>query len=626
MEYEDINLETKNDSKKSKKKIFVFLIFLLTLLIYLFFINNGKNDGIENELLNACKEYVRNNNIVSNREIYIDNSILNVDIGKCDKYSGVFVNGNIYTPYLKCDDYQSKIVDNGNYKLNGDEVVLLPVGIGYNDPGVFGHNYQRVGSIGKISGVYNIGYKVDNNIIYRKVVLIDNSDYYNDFPIIKLKGDSTMYLYKGTEYQEIGYDVEDKVDYFLYNSVIVNNNVDVNTVGEYDINYSVTNSRGYSNTATRRVIVLDAGVTEITYKLNTEDLTNEDVTVFIEVFGNVYSSMDIYSNNIVINSTTDNTCDVVVKENSTITVKAYNKDDTVVEKTIVIENIDKSRPKGSCVVDLYYDHFDFKVTDSDFENSYIYSVDNDSSSKSAGRNYSFKSTKRGNKYTVKIINKIGTENVITCSTNEKIYRKEYVMSNGKKCLEGFVCFNQGSYSSSKYIYRSSADAGGPISSRGCSLVSATIILSGYTRKGDGSAYDPYETFDMVKCGSSCGFAVNERMLIKYGNAKTSSQSAGKSYNLRNKTDREKAIEYLRRGYQLYVHFDACSNGCYLNTGKHFMSILGINAEGKVYLRDTHFEDTRNGIEVNTFISIDDVYNRGGNTFVVVGPSDANFDL
>lgn len=76
------------------------------------------------------------------------------------------------------------------------------------------------------------------------------------YPELVLEGESTLYLDKGTTFEEPGYtaimngeDVTDEVEIFT--------NLDTNTSGVYTINYSIINADGFYTTASRTVIVTD---------------------------------------------------------------------------------------------------------------------------------------------------------------------------------------------------------------------------------------------------------------------------------------------------------------------------------------------------------------------------------
>ncbi len=98
-------------------------------------------------------------------------------------------------------------------------------------------------------------------------------------PLITLKDNSVVKVLVGETYQDAGATAVDGVDGAL--AVTTTGSVDVNTPGEYEITYSVTDAAGNSTTEVRKVIVeaKDTEVPEIT-------LVNEDV-VYVKT-GDLY--------------------------------------------------------------------------------------------------------------------------------------------------------------------------------------------------------------------------------------------------------------------------------------------------------------------------------------------------
>ncbi len=74
-------------------------------------------------------------------------------------------------------------------------------------------------------------------------------------PTIKLEGNSTVFLYQGNKYNEIGYKAYDDCGDDLTSKVVVKNNIDLKTLGTYTVTYEVQDSKGHKATATRKVNV-----------------------------------------------------------------------------------------------------------------------------------------------------------------------------------------------------------------------------------------------------------------------------------------------------------------------------------------------------------------------------------
>lgn len=84
----------------------------------------------------------------------------------------------------------------------------------------------------------------------RKVQVLDDIS-----PTLTLKGSSYIYLYKGKEYTEYGYDVSDNYDQQI--NVKVTSNLDVNKVGKYEIKYSAIDSSSNKVEVTRTIEVVE---------------------------------------------------------------------------------------------------------------------------------------------------------------------------------------------------------------------------------------------------------------------------------------------------------------------------------------------------------------------------------
>ena len=76
-------------------------------------------------------------------------------------------------------------------------------------------------------------------------------------PVITLSGESNIVLSPGTEYVEPGYTAVDECDGDLTAKVEVEQDIDVNVKGEYEVCYKVTDSSGNETTLIRTVLIAD---------------------------------------------------------------------------------------------------------------------------------------------------------------------------------------------------------------------------------------------------------------------------------------------------------------------------------------------------------------------------------
>ncbi len=84
-------------------------------------------------------------------------------------------------------------------------------------------------------------------------------------PVITLKGDQTITLKLGQLIQEPGYRATDVKDGDITNRVKIQSDLDFYRVGTYYVNYSVTDSDGYTATASRTVYVTENGALDGQY-------------------------------------------------------------------------------------------------------------------------------------------------------------------------------------------------------------------------------------------------------------------------------------------------------------------------------------------------------------------------
>ena len=108
-------------------------------------------------------------------------------------------------------------------------------------------------------GEYKVKYEIKNDkyteYIYRIVKVIDNMP-----PVIKLNGDDIVYVKIGDEYKEYGCSVSDNYEDNLDKKVIVTSNLNTSKIGEYVIEYRVSDSSGNESEISRIVKVIDEDI------------------------------------------------------------------------------------------------------------------------------------------------------------------------------------------------------------------------------------------------------------------------------------------------------------------------------------------------------------------------------
>ena len=628
-----------NISKDNSSRWIIIVLIVLSLIVAYFVLFKdlfkSKTTKLEEEMVDKAKDYVIQNNISTSKEIYLDVSKLNVSLdNNCSLISGVIYDGNNYFPNLVCSNYKSKVIEFNQdadefIKLKGEEVMVLAKGMNYFDPGYESKdNVQVAGKVGSEEGVYNIYYRAvnSNRVITRKVIIIDNQEIRNLFPILSLRGDELLYIVEGNYYEELGATGYDTIDGNLNNNIITEGRVDTYNIGEYIISYTLTNSRGYSNTITRKVNVIDKNSDLVVdYRLNPESMTNEDVLITLSV-SNEFNKI-VYPD-----GKEGKDLSYVVLENGTYLFKIYDIYDRITEKEIEIDNIDKTIPQGSCIATRYYNRTEIKVnmTTTREISSYEYIVDGISSQDSQSNTYV--STKvKPSSVKVKVKDVINNQNELTCSQEDKLTREIITDSKGKNCLEGMVCYVQFDWTSRKYPYCSMNDnpaTCGGIGPNGCSITSATNAIAAMGLKSkNGSIYTPWTVWEELypvnkqtgKCGGSCSGW--ERIRDAVVNAGLTAPDSVSKFNRNNV---QMVIDNLKKGYPVIIY---ATGHPYSSSKAHYMTLIGIREDGYVFLSDSaNTSGTGNKMYngkkhlVDTWIPVEDLLTGNVSEFLLVGPA------
>lgn len=178
------------------------------------------------------------------------------------------------------------------FSLVGDEVVTLKVYQNYNDLGatvkvgnkdlsnqvVVDYSMIDITKLGKYEVKYKVNYDDKEYTFTRYVEVVDD-----EAPVITLNGDEEINIVVGNSYNDPGYNVVDNYDSKASNKILIDNKVNINQVGVYEVIYKVTDDSGNTATKVRRVNVLP-----------NEDITN--VTDLME--SNLISDINFIDNGI----------------------------------------------------------------------------------------------------------------------------------------------------------------------------------------------------------------------------------------------------------------------------------------------------------------------------------------
>lgn len=164
-------------------------------------------------------------------------------------------------------------------ELIGKEKIDMVVGQKYIDPGykakdnIEGDITEKVVTEGIVdttkAGEYTIKYTVTNNSgiqksIYRVVKVYEKNEGLLSFELI---GKEKISIEEGTTYKDPGYKAIDTIDGDITNKVKIEGYVNTNTVGTYELKYTVTNSSGITKTLSRKVNVYAKKIGTITLEI-----------------------------------------------------------------------------------------------------------------------------------------------------------------------------------------------------------------------------------------------------------------------------------------------------------------------------------------------------------------------
>ena len=336
----------------------------------------------------------------------------NIDYKKIIIFSGIILLVIIGIILITKNKHNNYFID-----LDGEDLIMIYKDSEYVDPGYSARNNKGVDFTDKVVvsddvntsvvGDYKVIYTLGDTRVVRYVSVIEK-------PIgatsIYLSGEVTMYLRVGDEYKEPGYTVIDSIDSNLTDKVIVKNDVDTNKEGIYRITYMVTNSTGVSTQVSRTVIVMGSN---ISISLDNEKITNGSVGINVYVVDNYFDYMVAPNGEKV----SEKKYTYQVNENGEYKFSIYDKLGKSQEKSILVINIDKEAPNGSCT-GLYGNgktSINIKAIDNTGISKYVVN----------GRDYSSNNITLDKDYSsvsVVIYDKAGNSKNINCSMKEDIVK------------------------------------------------------------------------------------------------------------------------------------------------------------------------------------------------------------
>ena len=299
--------------------------------------------------------------------------------------------------------------------LNGNSDMILYAGSDYTETGFNaydseGNNYNDEVIINEnintsIAGNYVITYSFKDITKERNITIIPES---NKKTILGLYGDSYMIVPVGSDFIDPGYYAIDS-DYKsseIKDKVQVEGTVDTFNKGTYKITYTLINNDGISYIKERTIVVTDA---DFTLDYNPKDETNNEITITGLISNNYYDYI-LLPNGL---KETNRSITYKVTENNTYKFILYLKDGTLHEEEIVINNIDKESPTGTCKTTINEKTTINVITNNNDILKYSYIIDNNSYD-SQNNTYTLDGLHRNVKVTM--YDKAGNNTTISCET------------------------------------------------------------------------------------------------------------------------------------------------------------------------------------------------------------------
>lgn len=257
--------------------------------------------------------------------------------------------------------YHVKLIGQNPYIVNYKDQFVDP-GIEVKYRGKIFNDYKVDGNVNTNTiGEYKIKYTIGNKIKERLIIVKDVKG-----PNIELNQKSITINYK-EEFKDPGYKAIDNYDGDLTDKVVVNNNIENNKLGEYEVTYSVRDSFNNESKAIRKVKVVDNEKPVIKFKnnINTYGIIGKKVKL------DDYEAIDNYDGNLTDKVTIDGKVNSKKEGLYKITYKvkdSFNNEE-VVNRVV---NIQEKNTKGIPVLMYHWFYDDTKGEKPGIANSHNY--------------------------------------------------------------------------------------------------------------------------------------------------------------------------------------------------------------------------------------------------------------
>lgn len=237
------------------KKLVLMIVPIIILISIYFLTIHISFENIENVVINVFENYEDElpkaclkdifNNCIKKIEV---TSLGTVDTNKIGTYEITYTAKNKQIKkIISVLDTEKPVIT-----IKDEEIIACPNTSDINISYTVSDNYTQDLKVNKIIKDNNlileaIDSSENKTTIIREINFLDNEK-----PKINLKGEKTIYLIKGEKYKEPGYEATDNCIKNITEKVKVTNNININKVGKYEINYEA--SDGFNKTVVNRIV------------------------------------------------------------------------------------------------------------------------------------------------------------------------------------------------------------------------------------------------------------------------------------------------------------------------------------------------------------------------------------
>lgn len=584
-----IEIEDKIKEIFNKVKYFLPLLLIIPVVIIIDHYTHTYGEA-ESKMVDLAKKYVRDNGVGTQSEAYIALGDLGEVEGAelCSNASGVIVtnknNKYSYKPYLKCTNYETKIVSNSNkyITLSGDEVTILNIGEIYEERGYFSEDVVEVemeGEVGYNPGIYTILYKViiDGQVkqtLERKVIVTrydkastNSGVTSSEKPTLTLLGNTTMVLEVGEKFKDPGWKAVDYVDGKVSRKVKVTSSTKTRDMtkrpGTYPIVYTITNSRGQTETKTRIVRVVTQK-SDIFIDSSIRKLTS-GFAVVLKITGSGYS------HTILPNGEQNTAQEITYKidKNDTYSFAVYDVYNNVTVREVSVNDVDITGPTGECVASVAATGTTIYVNASDPSgiSAYNYMADGSSSGFIKASTYHLYSLVE--EAQAQVQDAYGNITTLKCQVN----KGRGSMSNG---MMNIPLYLQTSYTKPIKWYGGTTT----VKSKGCGPTSVSMVVAYLTGNVTQNPQIIFEWLNSLNYFHGYGFgkAALTKAAARYG-VSCVWQDLTESTMKQTLLNGRPIIAFMGKGQ--------------FSTGGHYIVLKGVDGSGKIAVNDPFYTKNNN---------------------------------